>query len=187
MEKRALRILMLKKRGSLSPKEVRELSRKICSKILKLPEIKASKSIGIYLSFRNEVAAEMLLARLSSMGKKVFAPVLSLNGELKFARLHRVKETRPGRGGTREPINREFARSGKIETFIIPGLAFDHKGFRIGLGKGHYDRYLSRNKKPVKIGAAYDFQVVQKFNPEPHDVRMDLVVTEKRVLRFKRS
>jgi 5-formyltetrahydrofolate cyclo-ligase len=175
---------MIKKRNTLSKSEVKRLSGKICSKILELPETKQAESVGIYISFKNEVLAEMLLAPLFAKGKKIFVPVVSPNTPIRFAHLLPKAKTRCGLKGTREPIKKSFAKEGEINVFVVPGLAFDLDGFRIGWGKGHYDQFFSRNKKAIKIGAAYDFQIVRKIDAEAHDVKMDLIVTEKRVLNF---
>jgi 5-formyltetrahydrofolate cyclo-ligase len=175
---------MFAKRYAMSASEVEASSSKICSKILDIPAIKDSGSIGIYLSFRNEVLAERLLGPLSAEGKKVFVPVVLNDGEMKFARLRPLDEMNSGLRGMKEPKEKAFAKEGEIGAFVVPGVAFDLRGFRIGWGKGHYDRFLSRNGNAVKIAPAYDFQVVRRIDAEPHDIRMDFVVTEKRVLKF---
>lgn len=175
---------MIEKRNALSRSEIKALSSKICSKILDIPAVKDSKSVGIYLSFRNEVVVDTLLAALSAKGKKVFVPVVSLEGKLKFARLYSHKETVLGIRGTREPKDKRFVKISELDALVIPGLAFDLDGFRVGWGEGYYDRFLFHNKKCVKIGAAYDFQIVKKIEHESHDIKMDFVVTEKRTLRF---
>ena len=65
---------------------------------------------------------------------------------------------------------------------VVPGIAFDHLGHRIGFGKGYYDKLLAAKDSP-KIGLAYNFQVVEPFEPLPHDVAMDLIITENETIQ----
>ena len=72
----------------------------------------------------------------------------------------------------------------EIEIILVPGLAFDKTGARMGFGKGYYDKLLE-TRKAIKIGICYDFQLLDKIPSEPHDVPMDIIITEKRVQRIK--
>ena len=74
-----------------------------------------------------------------------------------------------------------------MDLIIVPGIVFDVKGNRLGFGKGYYDRFLSpsANFKAVKIGLAYEFQVVPKIDAQPHDITMDYIITEKRIIDCK--
>ena len=82
----------------------------------------------------------------------------------------------------KEPYTREF-NPDKLDLVIVPGIVFDKKGHRIGYGYGYYDRFLKLLGKNVKkIGFAFEFQLVDKIPEEQHDVPMDVVITEKRVL-----
>ena len=173
---------MLEKRRRLSGHEAKRLSARICDRIIGIPAVSESRTIGIYIPIGNEVGVDMLLSRLHSRGKKVFVPVVAPGRNLRFARLRPSGRTVKGADGAYEPAGKSFAK--KIDAFVIPGLAFDLSGFRIGWGRGYYDRFLSRNPLAVRIGAAYDFQLVKKIGTEPHDMRMDYIATEKRLLEF---
>ena len=167
----------------MKARQAAELSESICARMLDLPAIAECKSIGIYLSFRNEVQAEKLLAPLVKKGKKVFAPVCDADGiSMRFARLENMAETVMGVYSTREPASGEFAGKDEIDAFVVPGLAFDTQCFRIGWGKGYYDAFLPGVKDSLKIGAAYDFQIIESVEADAHDVKMDFVVTEKRTI-----
>ena len=79
---------------------------------------------------------------------------------------------------------REF-NPDKLDLVIVPGIAFDKKGHRIGYGYGYYDRFLKTiKKKAVKIGLAFDFQLIESIPEEEHDVPMNIVVTDKEILRI---
>ena len=183
MDKKSIRSRIVNARDAMLLSEVHVLSLDICSKALSLPQVSNSGSIGIYLSFRNEVAAEMLLSYISESGRKAFAPLV-LDGGLKFAKIASLKDATPSDKGPREPNSKAFADKGSIGTYIVPGVAFDINGNRVGWGSGHYDRFLSECSGAVKIGLAYDFQVIDRLEPEAHDVKMDFIVTEKRVIRI---
>ena len=74
---------------------------------------------------------------------------------------------------------------GDIEMIIVPGVAYDRKGNRVGRGKGYYDRLLS-GSKALKVGVAYDFQMVDEIDAEPHDVKVDLVITDRGIYHVRR-
>ncbi len=80
--------------------------------------------------------------------------------------------------GIAEPIGDEFTDLDKIDVIIVPGVAFDHAGHRMGRGRGFYDRLLRTTPQAFKIGVAFDFQMVPLVPTEPHDVKMDKVISE---------
>lgn len=173
---------MLGKRASFPEAEVLGKSAAICKKAIELPEIKSAACVGIYISMGNEVNAELLFDSLISSGKKVFLPVVAGNG-LKFAGANSLSGLAKGKYGALEPKGKKFAEKGEIGVFLVPGAAFDLQGNRIGRGKGFYDKFFSK-EEGFRIGLAYDFQVVPQIAAQEHDIKMDAVVTESRVLRF---
>lgn len=184
LDKATIRSKMIVRRSAMPASKAKELSALICSRILDVPAMSDSESIGIYLSFRNEVFAEILFPALRAMGQKVFVPVVLKNDTMKFAQLKSLRNMKSGMAGIDGPATKAFAKEGEIGAFVVPGVAFDLQGFRIGWGRGHYDRFLSHNKGAAKIGVAYDFQIVKRIDAKPHDIKMDFVVTEKRIIKF---
>lgn len=83
-----------------------------------------------------------------------------------------------------EPTGDNTVSADEIELVIVPGVAYDHSGNRLGRGKGFYDRLLATTRA-TKVGVGYEFQIVEEIPSEPHDVKMDMVISQKRVLRFK--
>jgi len=73
------------------------------------------------------------------------------------------------------------------EIFLVPGLAFDRMGKRLGRGKGYYDRYFDHHRKVLKIGICFSGQLFENVPCEPHDVQMDVIVTEKEVLDLRKN
>lgn len=83
-----------------------------------------------------------------------------------------------------EPDGDDTVDINQIELIVVPGVAYDRKGNRVGRGKGYYDRLLN-NTKALKVGVAYDFQMVEEIDAEPHDVKVDIVITDKGIYKIK--
>lgn len=138
-----------------------------------------------YAASGTELSIDGWLRAVMAAGVGVFLP--AVDGDV--LRLLRVRdldtELRHGYRGIREPTahGRRPARVDRIDTFVVPGAAFDAAGGRLGYGGGHFDRLL-RQAAPAarRIGVAFEAQVQQRVPAEPHDVRMDAVVTEARPL-----
>jgi 5-formyltetrahydrofolate cyclo-ligase len=91
-------------------------------------------------------------------------------------------------GGGPEPVGTPGVRMNDLDLLVVPGLAFDARGGRLGRGGGHYDRLLAarsgqKGHRPVLLGLGFEFQIVERVPTAAHDVRLDIVVTEERVLR----
>ena len=182
-EKRALRERMLAVRDALAPDEVTWRSEQIAARLLALPEVQRAGTIFCYLSFGNEVATHALMRYWLSDGRRVLVPVFDIE-----RRCYRPTVLRDldcdlaaGRFGILEP--RTFTPpDGHADIAIVPGLAFDTTCQRLGFGKGYYDAML-REFAGVKIGLAFDCQVVPAVPVTEQDVVMDFIVTETQVLR----
>lgn len=182
-EKRALRARMLDARDALPADDVARRSEQIAARLLALPEVQRAGTIFCYLSFGNEVATHPLLRYWLADGRRVLVPVFDLE-----RRCYRPGVLRDvdcdlatGRFGILEP--KTFAPpDGHADVAVVPGLAFDAAGHRLGFGKGYYDAML-RAFGGVKIGLAFDCQMVPAVPAAGHDVTMDFIVTETRVIR----
>jgi len=186
--KRALKHEIFEKRKALSKEDVKEKSRKIKENLFSLEEFKKAKNIMFYVSFKNEVGThEMLKELIAKKEKTIIVPyVLENYPILQLSELKNFDWLESKTFGVLEPRElyiREFNHE-KVDLVIVPGIAFDKKGYRIGYGHGYYDRFLKILKKDVKkIGLAFEIQVVDEIPEEEHDVPVDIVVTEKRVLK----
>jgi len=185
-EKNEIRKAFLKKRDSLTPFEIFKRSNKIITTLLSLKEFKEAKAIFLYISFGSEVNTHGLI-RLLFGKKKVFVPVVEKEKkEIFISELKEWRELSSGAYGILEP-KKEYIRKGnvkEIEIAVVPGIAFDEDGYRIGYGGGYYDKILKK-MNGIKIGIAYDFQILKRMPHENHDVKMDEIVTEKRILSFR--
>lgn len=185
--KKALKEEMLRKRNALSKSEIEEKSRIIREKLNSLPEFKKSKNILIYASFNNEVDTKILISELlENKEKNVLIPFVEKNNPvLQLSVLNNLDDLEPKTFGILEPKKDKIKNFdiNKLDLVIVPGIAFDKNGHRIGYGYGYYDRFLGKlGRKAKKIGLCYDFQLIDKIPEEKHDVPMDFIVTEKRII-----
>lgn len=184
MPKRSLRRTMLAYRKSLSEEESRSTSLLIQRTFLETEEYRRARIIVVYASVHNEVDTEMVVQTALDSGKNVAFPAVVEHG-LVFRQVKAVSSMNSGAFGIMEPCPdcRVFSPD-EIDVFILPGIAFDLKGERIGYGKGFYDMTLHCMEGQGKlVGLCYDFQLVNEILREPHDVKVDLIITEKRVVR----
>jgi 5-formyltetrahydrofolate cyclo-ligase len=183
MPKTKLRRLMLDRRKALSNDEQRGKSLLIQERLISLKEYRTAEIIALYSSIHNEVEMEMVTNDAISAGKKVVLPAMS-DGELRFRELTSASNMCRGAFGILEPCDYgKTVDPGLADIIVLPGIAFDVRGHRIGYGKGYYDRALHRLEGKGKlIAVCYDFQLVDEIMGEPHDVKVDIVITENRVV-----
>ena len=165
-------------RKLLEPDVVEASSRRIVKKLFSMEAFLSASTVALYLSAGNEVKLEELFLRCWKLGKRTMVPVLNTKKKA-YEMAFRTRETilRTGRYGIREPENPEPGTLEEIDLIVVPGIAFDHKGNRLGRGGGHYDRLLN-GFSGCSMGVAYDFQLVETLPVEAHDVPLDGVVTE---------
>lgn len=190
MNKNLLRQQAMKMRNSLNSLEVQGKSHEISQLFLSLPLYREVPSILSYLSFGSEIDTTAIIKNAWLRGKRVLVPVCQTKDKtLLISELRSLNELSPGTWGIPEP-KKEYLRPvspSEIGLAIIPGLAFDSRGHRLGFGAGYYDRFLSTLPSECpKIALAYNFQIVEFIPNEAHDVPVDLIVTEKRILQTTR-
>lgn len=158
--------------------------------LIRLPEFTDAKTILFYASFRSEVDTMELIKISLSQGKHAVLPkVDKKNKMLKLYEIKAMCELMQGYMGILEPSVSEERLTGldDIGLVIIPGAAFDVSGNRLGYGAGFYDKLLAgtKNKIPV-IALSYEEQIIEKIPSEPHDIKVDKIVTENRVIEVDR-
>ena len=184
IDKKKLRDIYLKKRTHVLHLEVSKKSMVIARKLLKMPEIRGKRNFSVYLPINNEVDTKIIIGKLIEQGANIFVPYYSKStDDYLFARFGGWRDLEEGPYKIPQPKNSHPQESGLIEVAIIPGVAFSKNGVRTGYGKGVFDRLLAKSNA-LKIGLAYDFQIVDEITHEEHDLLMDIIVTEKMVYRF---
>jgi 5-formyltetrahydrofolate cyclo-ligase len=139
----------------------------------------------LYAAVPGEVGTGLIAEAVRLAGGKVYYPRIRPDGDMSFHRVDREDGLVPGRYGIPAPAG-ESMGSGEPERFdlvVVPGLAFDRRGFRLGRGGGYYDRFLSRVVPTLVVGLAFSWQIVPAVPVDPWDVPMGAVVTEKGVIR----
>lgn len=181
--KSAIRKSILEKRNSLNPEEVAKRSKKIAENLFSLSEFKSSKNIMFYVSFSNEAHTHDMIK--DSLKSKIVLVPKVVEHEIKPALISDFDRLVPtGKFNILEPFDPVFFNPRRIEVVIVAGTAFDRNGNRIGYGFGYYDRFLKNVPKALKIGLAFDFQIVDKIPEDNYDVPMDIIVTDKEVIRY---
>jgi len=179
--KAAIRAAMLSRRDALSAEQVAHSSEQIQSLLLAAAIYAPARRVAWYAAFQNEVRTDRLLERALGDGKQVLFPRLRGRGpDMDFCEVKDPGEMVLSRLGFREPAAAApVAAPETIDLMLLPGLAFDRQGYRLGFGAGCYDRVLPRLRREAwTCGAAYGFQVVARLPHAAHDVRVKLLVTE---------
>lgn len=186
--KNLLRKEILETRSCLSKEERNRKNSDICSKLLEMPEFIRAGTVMAYMEFRDEAGTEGIIAECYKRGKRVVLPVVSCTDG---ARELQVYEIGPGAGfrrnryGISEPDPKTAKRMEEtgIDLVLVPGVVFDLMKHRIGYGAGYYDRFLTRLKSGcATVGIAYELQIVKRIPAENHDIPLNMVITEQRVI-----
>ena len=180
--KASLRDSARRTRSALTPAQIAEMSGRICIHLL--PMVKDSDPLMVYVSKPLEVDTHSLLGHLLENDRGVVVPIIEK--ESKTLRLSRIKDPNHLVESTfqvREPIGNEIpARPEDVKAVIIPMLAYDRRGHRLGYGAGYYDRFLSAYPHLLRIGLAFSCQQVTEVPSDAHDIRMDLIITENGII-----
>src|SRR5688572_17186228 len=176
-------------RSALPAASIAERSAAIVERLFSLPGFGDIESLALFwpMEERNEVDLRPLDAAARSRGLKIYYPFLSAAGptvRTGFRRVDAVSELELGGSGFLEPKeNAPEARRGDIDLLVVPALAVDARGYRLGYGKGFYDATLLDFRPPAKaVAVAFDFQLFSEIPREAHDVRCDAIVTDERVI-----
>ncbi len=177
---------MIRLRNELSPQELRDKSILIEHNLFGILQFQQALTAMFYLSYRNEVYTQLMIRQAMRAGKRVGVPVVCKDKkQLLICELHDLdNELHRGSFGILEP-KPPFIHPlelAEIEVVILPGVAFDELGHRLGYGGGYYDRLLKQADNQLLIGLAYESQIASAIPTLSHDVRVDMVVTEQRVI-----
>jgi 5-formyltetrahydrofolate cyclo-ligase len=181
MEKSELRQRILKARTMMDVSDAASLSVLICDKLLALDCVKAAACIMAYCTYKNEPDLTKLIDECLELGKTVALPYIAGKGELIAVRYESDSVMKSNIYGIPEPVLKNDSEEEEPDVVMVPGIAFDGKLCRVGFGGGYYDRFLA-SVNTYKIGVCFDYQVVDDIACDAHDVPMDIVLTEKRII-----
>jgi len=195
MNRTQLRRNMRQLRRSLPNYEIKQRSLRLTRLIKNLTIFRNSQRIAFYLSNDGEVDLQYLINYAIKYGKKCYLPILGKfrSRQLWFATYRPCERLRRNKLNINEPIQSpaRWIRAKALDLILVPLVAFDINGNRLGRGGGYYDKTLSFLRyrhywyKPYLVGIAYDFQCVPSIIPQPWDVSLNMVISELHIYRFK--
>jgi 5-formyltetrahydrofolate cyclo-ligase len=186
-DKRALRSELIAARARMTQDERRTGSLAIAERIEELRAFREARLVALYAPLGTEVDASEIARRAASRGQRVVFP-RTVPGErrLAFAHCDAGALVRGPLGALEPPAGSAEVDLDAIECVVMPGVAFSEDGLRLGRGGGYYDATLARMPRAVRVGLAFDRQIVPALPREPHDAPVDAVVSETRTLLFSR-
>ena len=185
--KEELRRRVLALRRALSEDERTKLSAEIAEKVAVISEYKRASTIASYVAKKDEVHTSYIINRALEDKKRVIVPsAVPAEHSLVFSEIRSIDELTKGHFGVPEPRAESLkpVRLTSAELILVPVVAWDEKGFRLGYGHGYFDRALVSAKDSFAVGLAFELQKTENVPHLAHDVRLHAVVTEKRVVRF---
>ena len=183
--KKEIRTEVKKRRREADEETLHEKSLQILERFRQLSAYKDASLLLAYVDAKREVETRLLMRCAWDDGKKVAVPRVDGDGIMHFYYLRSLKDLEPGAFGIMEP--RADCRICEPEEglLLMPGVAFDEQGHRVGYGGGYYDRYLEKHPHLIHIALAFEFQIFPEVPSEKHDICPDLIVTENRILGGK--
>jgi 5-formyltetrahydrofolate cyclo-ligase len=188
--KGAIRDAIRARRRTLDPAWAAAAGAAAQARVTALPEFAAARTVLCYLAMAGEAGTAAILEAAWKAGKRVYVPAYDAGGRTYApAELGPAAQVRAGHWNVPEPAEPRWMAAAGADLAVVPGLAFDRDGGRIGHGAGHYDRLLARWAGPrcFKVGFGFEFQIVAAAPLEAHDVRMDAVATEQALYRAGRQ
>ena len=185
LTKYQIREEILRIRNSLSETEIVSSSNIISDKVISTKEFKKAQSIGTYYPIRSEVKTFEIIKYALATKKTIGLPRIIDSNRIAFFKIMEnsfedIKLTK-GKYGILENLMSDSIVE-EMDLLIIPGIAFDLQGNRIGYGKGYYDRFLSTRKVSYIMGLAFENQIIKKIPTTENDIPVDVLVTENRII-----
>ncbi|MCD7755134.1 MAG: 5-formyltetrahydrofolate cyclo-ligase [Firmicutes bacterium] len=175
MDKQALRSYIRERKRAMTPAEIDSASARLASRFLATRAYRDARTIYGYLSYNQEVRTAPILRQALSDGKQVAVPKVS-GDRMRFICLPDLTQVERGYAGIPEPIADGPVADDPTALVLMPGLAFDPQGHRIGYGGGFYDRFLAEEPGHPTVALCYTFQVLPRLETEAFDIPVDLVI-----------
>ncbi len=179
--KKQIRKELLIQRDGLAPEQRSSKSREIEERLFALPEFRAARVVMFFASFRSEVETLPMIRRALAEGKRVVLPKVAGRDLALFEIRDVDRDVQTGTWGIPEPVQGAPVAIKDIDFLIVPGAVFDERGNRLGYGAGYYDRILANYGGPT-AALAFEMQIVSNVPVAAHDVPVQKIVTERRVI-----
>ena len=175
MDKTALRKEIREKKRTMTPEQIEKASHALAQQFFVTSYYREAKTLYGYLPYNQEVRTEPILLQALKDGKKVAVPKV-YGDTMRFIYLEDMNGIENGYAGIPEPVADEPVAADETALVLMPGLAFDKEGHRIGYGGGFYDKFLSAEPDHPTVALCYDFQMLPNLETEEFDVPVDLVL-----------
>ena len=175
MDKAQLRKEIREKKRAMKEDDISLRSHRLCEKFIQSDAYRKAETIYGYLPYNQEVRTWDALSKAMAEGKRVAVPKV-YGDEMKFIYITDFSQIATGYCGIPEPITDEPVAEDKTALVLMPGLAFDREGHRIGYGGGFYDRFLSDEPDHPTLALCYNFQVKDSLPTEEFDIPVDTVI-----------
>jgi 5-formyltetrahydrofolate cyclo-ligase len=185
MDKATVRKIMIQRRNDLTLNEVDSLSRKIEVNLFSCEDFLNHDNVLYYLSFGKEVRTDSMIEHSLRLGKAVYVPrIIKNKNRLEVCEIKNLKtDFELNDFGIREPFGVPAALSTKLDAIVVPGVAFDCSGGRIGFGSGYYDKlFVELPGNSLCLGLAYNFQLMDSLSQDVWDKKVQKIFTEKDTL-----
>ncbi len=178
MDKKALRREIGAKKRALTTEQIETRSTMLADKLFKTSQYRDCASLYAYLSFNQEVRTNPIIERAWADGKRVAVPKV-VGDEMVFIWIDSFEGLAPqGAFHIMEPIEDGPIADDETALILMPGLAFDPEGHRVGYGGGYYDRYLAAQPRHPTVALCYDFQLYDHLEVDAYDVPVDTIITD---------
>ena len=175
MNKQELRQAIRARKRAMTEEDILRRSEILAEKFARSNAYRAAKTIYGYLPYNQEVRTVPMLRRALEEGKRVAVPKV-YGDDMKFIYLDDLSKVAKGYAGHQEPVSDGPVAQDETALVLMPGLAFDRAGHRIGYGGGFYDKFLAREPHHPTVALCYDFQVMDRLETEEFDIPVDLVI-----------
>jgi 5-formyltetrahydrofolate cyclo-ligase len=173
MNKQEIRGAVRARKRAMTPEMIREKSEALARQLFENELYRQAKSIYGYLPYNQEVRTVPMLEQALRDGKKVAVPKC-YGDEMRFIWMEDLSAVEKGYAGIPEPVADGPVADDEMALVLMPGLAFDREGHRIGYGGGFYDKFLARERNHPKVALCYDFQVFDRLETEEFDIPVDV-------------
>jgi 5-formyltetrahydrofolate cyclo-ligase len=186
-QKRRIRRSILAVRRGLSEGDRLTRSRRVWGRVTTLAYYQRARTVLAYMAFAGEVLTDGLIRQAMASGKQLVLPMV--RAERQDMALYRIDDLErdmiPGYHGILEPHPQRtrVLAPDRLDLVLVPGIAFDLQGGRLGYGAGFYDRLLSQLSRDIPtVGLAFDFQIIPRLPLQPHDIMLEVIVTDRRTI-----
>ena len=175
MNKTELRKMIREKKRAMTETQIRTASEKLCRMFAETEQYRKATTVYGYLSYNQEVRTLPLLEKALADGKRVAVPKV-YGDQMRFIYITDLTLVEKGYAGIPEPVADEPIADDPTALVLMPGLAFDPRGHRIGYGGGFYDKFLAAEPNHPTVALCYDFQMLPELKTDDYDIPVDVVL-----------